>query len=185
MHKASLEKSRPSFEILFLYIQLAQSPWHSSLDRVPTGIKGLDELLGGGFPDGRCILVVGSPGSGKTTFALQYLYHGAMLGETGLYVTLDEHPEHVKRNLQSYDWDIDGMEKKGKLLFIDASGLRRTGVESSRLSPYSGSPTDVSDFTELLKTINKVVEGENVRRIALDPVTSLMLRYVEELKKRR
>ena len=95
------------------------------MDRVPTGIKGLDELLGGGFPDGRCILVVGSPGSGKTTFALQYLYHGAILGETGLYVTLDEHPDHVKRNLQSYDWDIDGMEKKGKLLFIDASGLRR------------------------------------------------------------
>src|SRR2546426_10741350 len=49
------------------------------LDRVPTGIKGLDELLGGGFPDGRCILIVGSPGSGKTTFALQYLYHGAMV----------------------------------------------------------------------------------------------------------
>ncbi|HKI75722.1 MAG TPA: ATPase domain-containing protein, partial [Candidatus Bathyarchaeia archaeon] len=44
------------------------------MDRVPTGIKGLDELLGGGFPDGRCILIVGSPGSGKTTFALQYLY---------------------------------------------------------------------------------------------------------------
>src|SRR5260370_36768028 len=77
------------------------------------------------------------------------------------------------------------MEKKGKLLFIDASGLRRAEVESSRLSPYGGSPTDVSDFTELLKTINKVVEGENVRRIALDPVTSLMLRYVAELKKRR
>src|SRR5437773_1831376 len=79
-----------------------------------------------------------------------------MLGETGLYVTLDEHPDHVKKNLQSYDWDIDGMEKKGKLLFVDASGLRRTGGESNRLSPYGGSATDVSDFTELLKTINKV-----------------------------
>src|SRR5437667_9043387 len=53
------------------------------------------------------------------------------------------------------------------------------------MSTYGGSANDVSDFTELLKTINKVVEGENVRRIALDPVTSLMLRYVEELKKRR
>src|SRR3989442_3570349 len=154
------------------------------LDRVPTGIKGLDELLGGGFPDGRCILIVGSPGSGKTTFALQYLYHGAMLGETGLYVTLDEHPDHVKRNLQSYDWDIDGMEKKGKLLFIDASGLRRTGVESSRLSPYGGSPTDVSYFSELLKTINKGVERENVRRVGLDPGTSLYVPLVVELNRR-
>src|SRR6266705_5761199 len=75
-----------------------------TFDRVSTGVKGLDELLGGGFPEGRSILIVGSPGSGKTTFAMQYLYNGALLGETGLYVTLDEHPDHVKRNLQSYDW---------------------------------------------------------------------------------
>src|SRR5438093_10874170 len=95
------------------------------MGKVSNRIKGLDELLGGGFPEGRCILIVGSPGSGKTTFALQYLYHGAMLGETGLYVTLDEHPDHVKRNLQSYDWDIDGMDKKGKLLYIEARGNRR------------------------------------------------------------
>jgi KaiC/GvpD/RAD55 family RecA-like ATPase len=155
------------------------------LDRVPTGIKGLDELLGGGFPDGRCILIVGSPGSGKTTFALQYLYHGAMLGDTGLYITLDEHPDLVKKNLQSYDWDLDGMEKKGKLLFIDASGLRRTKTSENSLATSYGSPLDVADFSELLKTINKVVEGENVHRIALDPVTSLMLRYVEVLERRR
>jgi KaiC/GvpD/RAD55 family RecA-like ATPase len=154
------------------------------LERVPTGIKGLDELLGGGFPQGRCILIVGSPGSGKTTFALQYLYHGAMLGEPGLYITLDEHPDLVKKNLQSYDWDIDGMEKKGKLLFIDASGLRRATRSNNEIASY-GSPLDVTDFTDLLKTINKIVDGESVRRIALDPVTSLMLTYVEELKKRR
>ena len=155
------------------------------MDRVPTGIKGLDELLGGGFPEGRCILVVGSPGSGKTTFALQYLYHGSMLGETGLYVTLDEHPDLIKKNLLSYDWDIDGMEKKGKLLFVDASGLRRAkNSEGGLLAPYR-SQSDAVDFSELLKTINKVVEGESVHRIALDPVTSLMLRYVEEIKRRR
>src|SRR6266704_2906318 len=109
-----------------------------------------------------------------------------MLGETGLYVTLDEHPDLVKKNLQSYDWDIDGMEKKGKLLFIDASGIRRArSGDNSLVSSYGSSGVDVTDFTELLKTISKVIEGENVHRIALDPVTSLMLRYVEELKRRR
>lgn len=156
------------------------------MERVPTGIKGLDELLGGGFPSGRCILIVGSPGSGKTTFALQYLYHGAMLGETGLYITLDEHPELVKKNLQSYDWDMEAMEKKGKLLFIDASGLKRSRPRGNGLSSqYASELNESTDFPELLKTINKIVEGENVQRIALDPVTSLMLRYVEELNKRR
>ena len=156
------------------------------MDRVPTGIKGLDELLGGGFPEGRCILVVGSPGSGKTTFAIQYLYHGAMLGETGLYVTLDEHPEHVKENMQSYHWDLDDLEKKGKLLVMDASGLRRARAKSEGSPPSIPSATPESvTFGDLLKTITKVVEGENVQRIALDPVTSLMLRYSEELKRRR
>ncbi len=156
------------------------------MDRVPSGIKGLDELLGGGFPEGRCILLVGSPGAGKTTFALQYLYHGAVRGETGLYVSLDEQPDLVKQNLASYNWDIDGMEKKGKLLFMDASGLRRTKARETGLGGQSDTGlTEVVEFPELIKTINKVVEGENVQRIALDPITSLMLRYVEELRKRR
>ncbi len=156
------------------------------MDRVPTGIKGLDELLGGGFPEGKCILLVGSPGAGKTTFALQYLYHGALLGETGLYVSLDEQPDLVKQNLLSYNWDVDGMEKKGKLLFMDASGLRRTRPRETSLGgPLDTGLTEAIDFPELIKTITKVVEGENVQRIALDPITSLMLRYVEELRKRR
>src|SRR2546428_1249019 len=149
------------------------------LDRVPTGIKGLDELLGGGFPDGRCILIVGSPGSGKTTFALQYLYHGAMLGETGLYVTLDEHPDHVKRNLQSYDWDIDGMEKKGKLLFIDASGLRRTGSESNRMSPYGGLGAGRSGINELYSKIKKGLGGGKLSRVPLFPRFFLLFPTVE------
>jgi len=153
---------------------------------VPTGIKGLDELLGGGFPEGRCILLVGSPGAGKTTFALQYLYHGSVMGETGLYVTLDEHPDLIKRNLGSYNWDIDGMEKKGKLLFVDASGLRKTRArESGFISRDDSAIGEFVDFPELIKTITKLVEGESVQRIALDPVTSLMLRYAEELRKRR
>jgi KaiC/GvpD/RAD55 family RecA-like ATPase len=156
------------------------------LERVPSGIKGLDELLGGGFPQGRCILVVGSPGSGKTTFAMQYLAHGGMLGETGLYVSLDEHPEHVKQNLSSYNWGLDDLEKKGKLLILDASGLRRAKVKSDGPHSVYSSPTPEGlSFVELLRTISKVVEGENVQRIALDPVTSLMLRYSEELKRRR
>lgn len=154
------------------------------MDRVPTGIKGLDELLGGGFPEGRCILVVGSPGSGKTTFALQYLAHGAALGEAGLYVTMDEHPEHVKQNVRSYNWDIDDLEKKGKLLVVDASGIGRASQKQEdplSVEPVSEGPT----FSDLLRTVSKVVEGENVRRIALDPVTSLMLRYSEHVKRRK
>src|SRR5437879_6866807 len=95
-----------------------------TLERVPTGIKGLDELLGGGFPEGKCILVVGSPGSGKTTFALQYLYSGALQGETGLYVTLEEYPDLIKQTFQSYNWDMNSEAKKGSVHVLTASRLR-------------------------------------------------------------
>ncbi len=156
------------------------------LDRVPTGIKGLDELLGGGFPEGRCILIVGSPGSGKTTFAVQYLANGALHGDAGLYVTLDEHPEHIKQNMKGYNWDLDDLEKKGKLLVMDASQLRRARPKEQGPHPmFASATTEGVGFPELLKTISKVIEGENIRRVALDPVTSLMLRYSEELKRRR
>src|SRR5438128_9434712 len=104
-----------------------------ALERVPTGIKGLDELLGGGFPEGKCILVVGSPGSGKTTFAIQYLYSGALQGETGLYVTLDEYPDAIKQNFQSYNWDLDSVEKKGRLLFWTQVGSDRRGSRTTDL----------------------------------------------------
>ncbi len=157
------------------------------MDRVPTGVKGLDELLGGGFPQGRCILVVGSPGSGKTTLAMQYLYYGALRGETGLYVTLDERPDYVKQELASYNWGLDDLEKKGKLLVMDASGLRRTRSRTTETAhaSYLSSPSENFGFADLLRTISKVVDGEGVQRIALDPVTTLSLRYDEELKKRR
>jgi circadian clock protein KaiC len=93
--------------------------------RMPTGIKGLDEMLAGGLPWGRCVLVCGGPGSGKTIFGVQFLYNGAIeYGETGLYVSLDESPTHLREDLSGFGWDIGQLEKKGELVVIDASPIR-------------------------------------------------------------
>ncbi len=159
------------------------------MDRTPTGIKGLDEVLGGGLPRGRCILVVGSPGSGKTTFGMQFLQSGGRLAERGLYVTLDEKPEHIKEDLLSYGWDLDGLEKEGKLIFIDATPLRRPR-RPSRESYSSEMETPLAitmpelTLPTLVRTISKVAEEENIQRIVVDPMTSLMLRYSEAPKLR-
>jgi circadian clock protein KaiC len=59
-------------------------------DRVATGIPGLDYILGGGFPANRLHLIEGTPGSGKTTLALQFLLHGVATGQKSLYITLSE-----------------------------------------------------------------------------------------------
>jgi circadian clock protein KaiC len=66
-----------------------------SIPTIRTGIEGLDELISGGFPKGRVILVLGGPGSGKTVLASQFLYKGlSEYGENGIMVSLDEGKEH-------------------------------------------------------------------------------------------
>ena len=159
------------------------------MDRVTTGIKGLDEVLNGGFPKARTILVVGSPGSGKTTFAIQFLVGGARAGEPGLYVALDEKPERIKVNLSSFGWDLDSLENAGKLTFIDATQLKRPGQRMNQPPIERENPVGLTlpelTLGSLVRTIRRVAAEEGTQRIIVDPITSLMLRYPEEAKRRR
>src|SRR4051812_24332203 len=76
---------------------------------VPTGIEGLDNILGGGLTANRVYLVEGDPGSGKTTLAVQFLLEGARRGEAGLYVTLSETGEELRAVADSHGWALDGV----------------------------------------------------------------------------
>ena len=79
------------------------------LETAPTDIKGLDDILGGGFTRNRLFLVEGVPGSGKTTLALQFLLAGVKAGETVLYVTLSETEEEIRAVAASHGWSLDGV----------------------------------------------------------------------------
>ncbi len=159
------------------------------MDRVSTGIKGLDEVLNGGLPKARTILVVGSPGSGKTTFAIQFLVGGAKAGESGLYVSLDEKPVRVKDDLSSFGWNLDSLEDAGKLTFIDATQLKRPAHRIIQPTIDTENPVSLTlpelTLGSLVRTIRRVAAEEGTQRIVVDPITSLMLRYPEEAKRRR
>jgi circadian clock protein KaiC len=160
------------------------------MDLASTGIGGLDELLGGGIPIGRCVLVVGSPGSGKTTLAMQFLRQGAVNEESGLYVTMDESPDQIKENLSGFRWDLDTLEREGKLFFIDATPVRRVKTGVAGYGEHGVISEATAIFPELtlkdvIRTISKVVEEEKIRRIVLDPVTSLVLRYEKPSTRRK
>ena len=159
------------------------------MDRVTTGINGLDEMLHGGLPRGRTILVVGSPGSGKTTFAMQFLVGGGNLGEPGLYISLEEKPERMKANLSSFGWNLDTLEHDGKITFIDATELRKPSkrIGSSLASPEDRITLTLPEVTlgSLLRTIRRVAAEEGTQRIIVDPINSLMLRYQEEVNRRK
>lgn len=88
------------------------------IERVKTGINGLDELLQGGFPKGHCVLLSGAPGTGKSIFGQQFLYNGARAGEKGLYISFNEELEDVMLQPTVFGWDIQRYISNGKLRMV-------------------------------------------------------------------
>ncbi len=90
-----------------------------NIPRVSTGLKGLDKVLSGGIPAGSINLLSGACGTGKSTFAMQFLYEGAKYhNEPGVYVTLEEHPDKLIENMSLFGWDLKDMIAKKRILVI-------------------------------------------------------------------
>lgn len=88
-------------------------------DIVHTGVPGLDELLNGGIPRGTTIILEGNPGTGKTTLGIQFLLEGArQYGESGIYITFEELPEQIYRDMSGFGWDLRELERQNKLRII-------------------------------------------------------------------
>jgi circadian clock protein KaiC len=98
------------------------------MDRVKTGIAGLDEMLGGGFLKESANLVEGAPGTGKTTLGMQFIYNGIVNeDEPGLILTFEEFPQQYYHDAAAFGWDFQQLEKQGMLKVV------MTSPEVSRL----------------------------------------------------
>jgi KaiC/GvpD/RAD55 family RecA-like ATPase len=89
--------------------------------RIPTGIAGLDRVIEGGVRDNTTLLVVGSSGTGKSTFAMQYLNYGLEHGENGLYISMEEPPEQILREAKMLGFNLDKYYEK-ELFFFHSKG---------------------------------------------------------------
>lgn len=140
------------------------------IERVPTGIIGLDEHIEGGFPKGRTILVSGGCGTGKSIFSFQFLYKGAVEhDEPGVALILDERPEKLRQDMLRFGWDLEKLENKGKIAIIDAS-TGRIGVSSEER--YAISPMNLNLDHLLLETM-KVADQIGAQRIIIDSLSSI------------
>jgi len=150
-------------------------------DYVPTGIPGVDKILAEkGIPKGHTILVSGGPGSGKTTFAIQFLYIGATQhNESGVYVTLDEEPGDIRKNMLNYGWDMKRLEDEKKLVFINVSPVRVTPSETGLIQ------IGMKEFRliKLLEAIKRGVKEVNAKRVVVDPITIFTLQYPNEVER--
>ncbi len=92
------------------------------MERVKTGIKGLDEMLHGGFLPQSANLVEGAPGTGKSTVGMQFIYNGiTQYNEPGLILTFEEFPQQYYRDALTFGWDFRKLEAEGKLKVIMTS----------------------------------------------------------------
>lgn len=89
------------------------------MDRVPTGVKGFDYLIQGGFPKGSAILLSGSPGTGKTIFGLEYIYRGANdFGEKGMFISFEQSPDDIREQSRQMGFEnIERLENEGLITF--------------------------------------------------------------------
>jgi circadian clock protein KaiC len=154
--------------------------------RIRSGIDGLDELLQGGIPFSSQVLVAGEPGSGKTTFGMQFLYKGATLyDEPGVYVTFEEPPHAVFQNMSHFNWNLGRLMGADKLRFIDASisyPLNLSKQVPTRVKPFDLSEYLMEDFYGDLETAVKEI---GARRIVIDPITVIGLHFRDPIEARR
>ncbi len=125
------------------------------MDRVKSGIKGFDELVGGGIPEQSVLLISGTAGTGKTILALQYLVNGAMkFKEKGVLITFEETDHKIEQQALEFGWDLEDLEKKGQMKIIS-------------IAKYSLGDT----FTQL----QKVLQEFKPKRLVIDSLTYIDL----------
>lgn len=102
------------------------------VERIESGVTGLDELIEGGLPAGGVHILAGGPGTGKTIFASQFAYNAASKqGKKVIYATFEESAEYFKRNMKMFGMDFAPLESAGTIRIVDLDALRGKELESN------------------------------------------------------
>ncbi|WP_144955208.1 ATPase domain-containing protein [Pseudomonas oryzihabitans] len=148
----------------------------SSASIIATGNAGLDQVLRGGLPKDRLYLLEGTPGSGKTTLGLQFLFEGVRQGESVLYITLSETSEELRCVAESHGWSLDGVH----LFELSAADAVLGGAqEQTILHPWE------SELGDTIELIQARVDELQPRRLVFDSLSEMRLLAQDPLRYRR
>ncbi|MGB3308217.1 MAG: circadian clock protein KaiC [Nodosilinea sp.] len=135
--------------------------------KIRTTIEGFDDISHGGLPAGRSTLVSGTSGTGKTLFAVQFIYNGITeFDESGVLVTFEESPEDIIQNAYSFGWDLQQLVDDGKLFILDASP-----------DPEGQDVVGNFDLSALIERIQYAIRKYKARRVSIDSVTAVFQQY--------
>ncbi|HEX2218990.1 MAG TPA: ATPase domain-containing protein [Gemmatimonadales bacterium] len=143
---------------------------------LPTGIQGLDHVLGGGLPAHHVFLIEGAPGTGKTTLALQFLLEGAARGEATLYVTLAETRSELDKVARSHGWSLDGLE------VLELTPPDEVLQPETQYTVFHPSEVETG---QTMRAIYEAAERLRPQRLVLDSLSEMRLITQEPLRLRR
>ncbi|HEY9642016.1 MAG TPA: ATPase domain-containing protein, partial [Coleofasciculaceae cyanobacterium] len=139
----------------------------AGVQKIRTLIEGFDDISHGGLPVGRTTLVSGTSGTGKTLFAVQFLYHGIIhFDEPGIFVTFEESPIDIIKNARSFGWDLQELIDQGKLFILDASP-----------DPEGQDVIGNFDLSALIERIQYAIRKYKAKRVSIDSVTAVFQQY--------
>jgi KaiC domain protein len=136
-------------------------------DKVPTGIGGLDELLGGGIPKGHIAVVMGAFGTGKTTFGLQFINQGLASGEQCIFISLEEDTKSILKSAEAFGWNL------------------QKHFDENRLGLYKLEPADAKNTVTRIKSeLPSFIKEFKATRVVLDSVSLLNMLFDSEQERR-
>jgi circadian clock protein KaiC len=142
----------------------------TEFEKVPSGIKGFDEITGGGLPKGRPALVSGGPGCGKTLFAMEFVARGIKdYNEPGVFVAFEEKTHDLEKNFSSMGLDLAGMVA-GKKLALDHIHLERSEIEE----------TGEYNLEGLFIRLGSLIDSVGAKRVAIDTLEALFSGFSNE-----
>jgi KaiC/GvpD/RAD55 family RecA-like ATPase len=147
------------------------------MERVSTGVEGLDDMLKGGVIAGRTYLVTGGPGAGKTIMCMQYLMDGVKKNERGLYVALEEQAQQLKEDMAPFGWDLN------RIKILDTMQDMASGVWALKATGVISKPE--FNLKSLVETLRNIIVQFKPKRIVIDSVTSIKILYDSKTEARR
>ncbi len=141
--------------------------FESDIPRIDLGIEGLDNMIQGGVPARHLMVVIGSAGTGKTTFGLQFLYHGLQNDENAVFITLEQSHEAIIDTANEWGWNFDEYEAENKLAVVDLD------------------PVEMANSLDNIRgELPQLIEDFDADRLVLDSVSLLEMMYNDPAKRR-
>ncbi len=148
-------------------LEFDEEAFESNIDRIDVGIEGLDEMILGGVPERSLMVTIGSAGTGKTTFGLQFLFEALQNGGSGVFITLEENRERILNTADEKGWNFSEYEADGTLAIVDLDPIEMANSLSS-----------------IRNELPRLVEEFGADRLVLDSVSLLEMMYDHPSKRR-